>query len=956
MKGFYGVNTSISRLLVIFAAVFVYIVLLIVDVQHLALGTLPLGVAFGFSAFIALSFLVVGAFVWLFANDRRVAGLLFCIFFTVTVSFAAQTVALGNRLAEVISGVNSSLALGLCAILVLYFPRNYFTPAAALIPSIKPSSLTALLRFYITSLFLLAILALSFSIADYLWFPAPSWLYEVRLIYAAVAIIGILAAVVISYRRSTSLRERQSLRLFVGGVILSFAPFLLLTILPTILRLPARYMIPSQVSTLPMILFPLTLGYSILRYQMLMFDTYIRRAATWMVGIISFALFGGVFILVCTIIFSEEMSFYIIFVASISALLVPAIWKLSKVVTERLFFDELRYYHRLIDEPALPMDDTLSLEDASRLLTLAAVNTFSNPNVCLFVFEESFGYYRVSPELSENTDDTSRRNLTRSLIKTLKPDGCENDDWLEARIPAVERLMNARRPLLLSEVTETDQSARVGIERYLIPVTSPQQNRMLLAPVRVQGKMIGILVLGERSDHQAYAGPDLEAVQLLLNRFSSLIETARLYTRAQEHAALLNDLYSNMPEEVYQTLDDAAAAYTTVVAKSASVNAELWLYEEADNLLRRVTSAGLSSPIQTPENIQITPEQEWSSWFYEGGDTLLPEQATRLPEAILSVVQERGLSCAWLPMMKCEQRVGVLMLTYPRPHFFMKEEVRVWQMFAGRCAFALENTRMTIALRAAYERQKELDRLKDQFIMTASHELRTPLTAVQGYIELLSEYDATLTPDARSKFIEKARRGCHELALLVGNIIDASSIQIDVENIHLHPVELAQIVTDIVEILEVIINREQRSINVQIPSDMKVIVDDMRLRQVVLNLVVNALRYSPAGTDIEVVAEEAGDIVTMSVRDHGFGIPPEEQERLFERFVRLERDMNSPVRGAGLGLYICKQLVTAMGGDIWIESSGYPGEGSQCTFTLKSAKQDQTMSDPTYQHSDLSLL
>jgi signal transduction histidine kinase len=263
---------------------------------------------------------------------------------------------------------------------------------------------------------------------------------------------------------------------------------------------------------------------------------------------------------------------------------------------------------------------------------------------------------------------------------------------------------------------------------------------------------------------------------------------------------------------------------------------------------------------------------------------------------------------------------------------------------------------MTIALRAAYERQKELDRLKDQFIMTASHELRTPLTAVQGYIELLSEYDATLAPDARGKFIEKARRGCHELALLVGNIIDASSIQIEVENINLRPAELVHIVNDIVEILEVTINREQRSIIVHIPSALLVLVDDMRLRQVVLNLVVNALRYSPTGTDIEIFAEEADEFVTVTICDHGFGIPQQDQERLFERFVRLERDMNSPVRGAGLGLYISKQLVTAMGGHIRIESSGRPGEGSRCIFTLKSAKKDQTSADPTYQHSDLSLL
>jgi len=279
--------------------------------------------------------------------------------------------------------------------------------------------------------------------------------------------------------------------------------------------------------------------------------------------------------------------------------------------------------------------------------------------------------------------------------------------------------------------------------------------------------------------------------------------------------------------------------------------------------------------------------------------------------------------------------MGVLALTYPRPHLFSPEEQRVLSMFADQFAVALENASFTVELRAAYERQKELDRLKDQFIMTASHELRTPLTAVQGYIELLEAYNHNLSLERRAEFIMKAHRGCDELTLLVENIMDASRVQVDTENLNLIQVSLLEPVTHITEMLEGVTRHEQRTVNVTIPADAYVMADELRLRQVLLNLVSNALKYSSPQSDIDITASMKNGNVNVSIRDRGQGVPPKDQARLFRRFVRLERDMNSPIRGAGLGLYISKRLIEAMGGRIWVESTGKAGEGSVFTFTLK---------------------
>lgn len=249
----------------------------------------------------------------------------------------------------------------------------------------------------------------------------------------------------------------------------------------------------------------------------------------------------------------------------------------------------------------------------------------------------------------------------------------------------------------------------------------------------------------------------------------------------------------------------------------------------------------------------------------------------------------------------------------------------------------LDNARLALNLHQAYARQQELDRLKDLFIVTASHELRTPLTAVMGYIELLSDFDDQLPPEDRAGFLATARRGCEELETMVANIMDVGRVEVDAKQMHLCPIRLAEAIEQNLEIFQAQMRREHRAIHLSVLKDIWVLADDLRLRQVFLNLVGNALKYSPGGSPIDIVVEQLGELILVRIHDQGHGIPPDEQLHLFERFYRLERDMNSPVRGVGLGLYICKQIVEAMGGSIWVESSGVEGEGSMFAFSLKVA-------------------
>ena len=255
----------------------------------------------------------------------------------------------------------------------------------------------------------------------------------------------------------------------------------------------------------------------------------------------------------------------------------------------------------------------------------------------------------------------------------------------------------------------------------------------------------------------------------------------------------------------------------------------------------------------------------------------------------------------------------------------------------------IERTQLYEDLRDAHQRLQELDKLKDQFMITASHELRTPLTAVQGYLELLVHFGNTVAIEQQREFLLKAQHACEELVLLLNNVMDASRLEIDagIRPAQLQCVHVLEEVHNVIALVEPQLTHEHRKVEVNIPASLTVRADPIRFRQVLLNLSVNALKYSSPTTPItysaRIVKYPASGVI-VSVIDKGKGISEQDQDRLFQRFVRLDQDLNSSVRGSGLGLYISYRLVEAMDGKIWVESNGIPGEGSQFNVQLPMAR------------------
>ncbi len=228
-------------------------------------------------------------------------------------------------------------------------------------------------------------------------------------------------------------------------------------------------------------------------------------------------------------------------------------------------------------------------------------------------------------------------------------------------------------------------------------------------------------------------------------------------------------------------------------------------------------------------------------------------------------------------------------------------------------------------------RYREAEELKSTFISVISHELKTPVSIIKGYAGTLARKDVALDPEfireSGQIIVEEADR----LTELIDNLLDASRIQAGALSLRLEPVDLVEIARKSVARFQSQ-SRDHR-FALDFPEALPLVkADDRRLRQVFDNLIGNAVKYSPKGGEIVVGARREGDRVKVFVRDQGVGIPEEEMEAIFEPFYRVDSSLRRQAQGAGLGLFLVKAIVRAMGGDIWVESE--VGNGSTFYFTL----------------------
>jgi signal transduction histidine kinase len=289
-----------------------------------------------------------------------------------------------------------------------------------------------------------------------------------------------------------------------------------------------------------------------------------------------------------------------------------------------------------------------------------------------------------------------------------------------------------------------------------------------------------------------------------------------------------------------------------------------------------------------------------------------------------------------LPLVVGGNVIGAWSLMSRRRDAFGASELALLEPIAGDLAAALLRSEAFQREREAARSLKELSDLKSDFVSRVSHELRTPLTSILGGLDNLLDGIAGPMEDKALGYLVRMRDNGRRLLGLITDLLDLARIESGEEELRLERCRLAQIVTEAVGTLRPLADAHNVTVTSEVESDLWLVADRDKLARVVVNLVDNAIKFSPAGRTVDVrAARDASGAVEMRVTDAGTGIPASELERIFDKFHRVRAAGRARTPGSGLGLPICRELIAMHGGKLRAESR--LGAGSTFIVTLPPA-------------------
>ncbi len=301
----------------------------------------------------------------------------------------------------------------------------------------------------------------------------------------------------------------------------------------------------------------------------------------------------------------------------------------------------------------------------------------------------------------------------------------------------------------------------------------------------------------------------------------------------------------------------------------------------------------------------------FTQWLAAGDSTApLNVAGARLLEGLHVTVLPIGL----------DSRFGTIVAASSRDDFPNPLERVLLEVAATQAGVAVDNARLHEQARAAI-------RDREEFLSVAAHELRTPLTSLSMSAQLAVRQirrTGSITPEQLTQRFEMITQQADKLNTLVARLLDVSRVESEKLTLETEPINLAELVAEVVAQQQ--LNSEAHQFTVRCTSSAIVLADSTRLEQVLINLLDNAVKYSPNHRRVEVeVTQTRQDYVDVRVRDHGIGIPPEQRDRIFDRFFQAHAGLQSD--GMGLGLYISRHIVVQHGGELGAE---FPPDGGSC--------------------------
>jgi PAS domain S-box-containing protein len=454
-------------------------------------------------------------------------------------------------------------------------------------------------------------------------------------------------------------------------------------------------------------------------------------------------------------------------------------------------------------------------------------------------------------------------------------------------------------------------------------------------PLYSKDRLIGSLNLG-RLQAAAFSALDLAVLEPVARHVAIALDNARLLDavrrRGREFESLLEVGRSIVARlELKDILPLVARSVNRVMSTSHC----LLLLRSGDNLMVAAQEGLEPAVVDAFQGMRIG--ESLSGWVIQHGQPLAVTDMRADPRLIFKeLVEQFGYrSFLGAPLRRGADCLGTLEVVTKEVRRFEPEEQALMVAFADQAAVAIDNARLFAEARSnlaqmaeANRRLEEAGRLRQQYLRNVSHEFRTPLTVIKGYLEFLREAER-VSPDTQKEILGVMTESCERVIEMVDTLIDVSRLEQEsaARSLQMQTLDLRLLSEASVEPLRVVAKRKGIDLGLDFPEENLLLQGDRGLlHQVVRKLVDNALKYSSSGGRIVVRGLVQGGDLALEVEDSGIGIPPEHQARIFEKFYVVDGGMTRRTGGAGMGLYLVREIVRLHNGSVEVRSR--PGQGS----------------------------
>ena len=489
-------------------------------------------------------------------------------------------------------------------------------------------------------------------------------------------------------------------------------------------------------------------------------------------------------------------------------------------------------------------------------------------------------------------------------------------------------------------------------------------HNLLVVPLRAKDRVIGVIEVINKLDGSIFNPDDQELLSTFASQAAVAVENSRLYTQTDQALAARVEELSVMQRigrelssslELERTLNitlDWALSLTGadagLIGMMREGGLEVLVFRGYDYELNAYRQGAEGEQLLLPSGMpaleslinSLNPQVNTFSFSPDSPTIPIPGQNVQ-NLALLQSQASQGFVLAGarrqvsVPIRREAEVNAVLLLESRRANAFSKEDLTFLARLSDHASMAVSNAQLYAAVQAA-------NIAKSEFVSFVSHELKTPMTSIKGYADLLSAGAVGPINEAQANFLYTIRSNVTRMATLVSDLADVSRIEAGRLRLDFSAVPVEELVNEVVRSARQQIEEKSQKLSLQLPSGLPPAWGDRnRLVQVLANLVSNANKYTPPEGQITISAQceenrwdpkGVPQVIHLSVRDSGFGIQPDDQKRIFQKFFRSEDQNIRNASGTGLGLNISRHLVEIQGGKIWFESK--PGDGSLFHFTI----------------------